>query len=70
MRAPGDRWPFASGRVERRFQRWLADYEAAARDYAVCRRLAAHGNAASTMEARIIQLHDERTKVSTRLPLA
>jgi hypothetical protein len=69
-KAPIERWPFASGGVERRFERWLAEYQAAARDYAVCRRLATHGLAPSTLEARIIQLHDERTGVSNPLPLA
>jgi hypothetical protein len=70
MRAPLGRWPFQSAGVERRFQRWLAAYDEAARGYAVCRRLAAHGTAPSTLEAQIIQLHDERTRTETALPLA
>jgi hypothetical protein len=69
-RAPLGRWPFASGRAERRFQRWLADYEAAAIPFAVCRRLATYGPGPSTLEAQIIQLHDDRTKVAARIPLA
>jgi hypothetical protein len=70
MRAPLGRWPYPEGRAERRFQRWLTEYEAAAQTYAVCRRLASHGSAPSTLEARIIQLHDDRTRVSAQLPLA
>lgn len=70
MSAPQGRWPYPEGRAERRFQRWLAEYEAAARDFAVCRRLATHGPAPSTLEAQIIQLHDARTGVSNPLPLA
>jgi hypothetical protein len=70
LRAPSGQWPHAEGRAERRFQRWLAKYEAAARDYAVCRRLAAHGFAPSGLAAQVIQLHDDRTKVATTLHLA
>jgi hypothetical protein len=68
--APTQRWPYPNDNAERLFQRWLARYEAAARGYAVCRRLAAHGPAPSTLDERILQLHDERTGVHTGLPLA
>jgi hypothetical protein len=70
MKAPGGRWPFESARAERRFERWLSAYEIASGGYAVCRRLAAHGPAPSALERQIIGLHDERTGVSTSLPLA
>jgi hypothetical protein len=70
LKAPRERWPFADGSAERRFQRWLAAYEAAARDYAVCRRLTAYGLVTSALESQIIQLHDDRTRVPTLLPLA
>jgi len=69
MKAPGGRWPY-EGRAERRFQNWLTNYEAAARGYAVCRRLVSRGPAPSTLEAQIIQLHDDRTRVQEALPLA
>jgi hypothetical protein len=70
IKAPRDRWPYADDWVERRFQRWLAEYEAAGRGYAVCRRLSTHGPAPSTLEAQTIQLHDDRTRATTGLPLA
>jgi hypothetical protein len=70
MKAPLERWPFSSYGDERRFQDWLAEYEAVAQQYAVCRRLATHGPPPSTLEAEIIRLHDDRTRVSTPLPLA
>jgi hypothetical protein len=69
-KSPVERWPFADEATERRFQRWLDNYENAARDYAVCRRLAAHGPAASTLEEHVIRLHEDRTGASTSLPLA
>lgn len=71
IKSPRDRWPFVEDSAERRFHRWLARYEATARDYAVCRRLATYGPAPSTLESQIIQLHDDRTGVaSAPLPLA
>jgi hypothetical protein len=70
FKAPRGHWPYADGKAERRFQRWLATYEAAAGGYAVCRRLATHGTASSAMEEQIIRLHDDRTRVATSLPLA
>jgi hypothetical protein len=68
--APRERWPFADAGVEASFQRWLARYDDAARGYAVCRRLATYGPEPSTLETRIIQLHDEYTRVAFRRPLA
>jgi hypothetical protein len=70
MKAPRDRWPVATDDAEQRFGRWLDDYEAARRGYAVCRRLWTHGPAPSAQEEAIIQLHDGRTGVADRLPLA
>lgn len=70
MKAPQGRWPYPEGAAERRFQRWLAGYETAIRDYATCRRLADHGPPPSALEQQIIRLHDDRTRVTTELPLA
>ncbi len=70
MSAPSGRWPYAEGRPERRFQRWLASYREAAGSYAVCRRLAGFGTAPSGVERQIMQLHDERTRTDASLPLA
>jgi hypothetical protein len=70
MRAPHETWPYADARAEQRFQGWLIEYQDAAREYAVCRRLATYGPAPSTLEAQILQLHDDRTKVGTPLRLA
>jgi hypothetical protein len=70
MKAPRGHWPFEDERAAQRFQRWLADYQAASRGYAVCRRLAAYGPAAYGWEARILQVHDDRTGVATALALA
>jgi hypothetical protein len=68
--APRERWPFADAGTEGSFQRWLSAYEEAAREYAVCRRLATYGPEPSTLEVQIIRLHDEYTRVHAALPLA
>jgi hypothetical protein len=71
IKAPsGGRWPYQTLDAEDQFLRWLATYDAARGGYAVCRRLASHGPAPSTLEAQIIQLHDDRTGTSADLPLA
>jgi hypothetical protein len=70
LKAPRDRWPFQTYEAEDRFQRWLANYDAASRGYAVCRRLAAHGPAPSTLETQLIRRHDDRTRATASLPLA
>jgi len=70
MKAPRGHWPFEEAWAVLRFQHWLADYQAASRGYAVCRRLAAYGPAAYAWEAQILRVHDDRTGVATALPLA
>ena len=70
LAAPRDRWPLRDAAAEARFARWLARYEAASREYAVCRRLTAHGPAPSGWAAHVIALHDQRTRADTPLPLA
>jgi hypothetical protein len=70
LKAPGERWPFADAKAESRFQRWLSAYTAAAREYAVCRRLASFGPAPSALEAQIIDFHDNHARVPIQLPLA
>jgi hypothetical protein len=70
IRSPQGSWPFADGEAERRFERWLTTYDAAATAYAVCRRVATHGPPPSTLEAQIIQRHDDRTRILSQLPLA
>jgi hypothetical protein len=70
MKAPSGRWPYQTYEAKDQFLRWLAEYDAARRAYAVCRRLSSHGPAPSTLEAQIIQLHDDRTRTTANLPLA
>ena len=50
--------------------RWVDTYEAAVGEYAVCRLVSASGPVPGPDEQRLVELHDERTGVAERLPLA
>ena len=65
LRAPLGRYPYTDD-----FRQWLDRYETAARSYAVCRLLGAHGPGLSTVDEQILRLHDERTGARLPLPLA
>lgn len=64
------RWPCADEAEERRWLRWVDEYERAAAAFAVCRLVSASGPVPSASEQRLVELHDERTGVGLRLPLA
>lgn len=68
--ALGVRWPCAGEREERRWLRWVDRYDTAARDYAVCRLISASGPVPGADEQSLVEIHDERTRVGERLPLA
>lgn len=70
IKAPRGSWPFQTYEAEFDFERWLSGYDSASAAHAVCRRVATHGPAPSTVEALIIQRHDERTRATSGLPLA
>ena len=70
IKAPTGRWPYESGRAERRFQQWLSAYTAASAGYAVCQLVATYGPEPSSVEQRVIHLHDDRTRAQAPLPLA
>ncbi|PKW27616.1 hypothetical protein [Phycicoccus duodecadis] len=64
------RWPCADDAEERRWLRWVDEYERAAAAFAVCRLVSASGPVPSAAEQRLVELHDERSGVGARLPLA
>ncbi|WP_051750023.1 hypothetical protein LG324_19120 [Phycicoccus jejuensis] len=63
-------WPCRDDAEERRYLRWVDTYEAAVGEYAVCRLVSASGPVPGPDEQRLVELHDERTGVAERLPLA
>jgi hypothetical protein len=69
--APGVRWPFPDAAAERRFRDWRTEYENLAQRYATCTFLRTLGNADVHPEVvPIRELHDERTRAGSGLPLA
>lgn len=63
-------WPCADGGEERRWLRWVDGYEQASAGGAVCRLISASGPVPGPDEQRLVELHDQRTGVGARRPLA
>ena len=69
--APPNRYPWESAADEESFRRWQHDYERLAAAHATCRLVDTFGDD-STPEAvqRILQVHDDLTRVAHDLPMA
>ncbi|HNQ74051.1 MAG TPA: hypothetical protein PKN95_10670 [Verrucomicrobiota bacterium] len=66
-----ERWPFENEKREQRFQRWQANYESYAANWATCRLIRPLGNPTVHPEIQpILTLHDAATKVESSLKLA
>lgn len=67
---PKSKWPFPPEQLPRR-QRWIAGYDALARDYASCRFVERLGSLKTHPEAEAVRaLHDPLCHAESRLPLA
>ena len=67
---PGE-FPRKDGEVQRAFEQWLLDYDRAAGSKATCQFVETIGSSAIHPDlSHIVQLHDERTKATSGLPLA
>jgi hypothetical protein len=67
---PGE-FPRKDGEVQRAFEQWLLDYDRAAGSKATCQFVETIGSSAIHPDlSHILQLHDERTKAASGLPLA
>jgi hypothetical protein len=70
-RLPPNRHPREDPGSRQTFAAWLADYEAACRDKAVCRLVESVGGDRVHREvAPLLELHDRTTRVAESLPLA
>jgi hypothetical protein len=68
---PPCRWPWASEKDEARFKQWEAEYQSAAGDYATCELIRKAGNSEVHPDVQLILgLHDETTRVESKLELA
>lgn len=70
VRALDARWPCADDAEERRWLRWVDEYEARVPGFATCRLISASGPVPGPEEQRLVEVHDEATRVGHRLPLA
>lgn len=65
------RWPWLNPKAQKQFEAWEQRYLAAASKYATCELVRASGNPEVHPEIQpILALHDESTRVGSRLPLA
>jgi hypothetical protein len=66
-----ERWPFLTPKLEARFQKWEAGYQANASEFATCRLISACGNTSVHPDAqRVVAIHDEATRTASKLNLA
>ena len=66
----GVRWPCADEAAERAYLHWVDDYDRRAVEFSTCRLVSASGPVPGADEQALVELHDERTGVGERLPLA
>lgn len=65
------RWPWLETKEEKRFHKWEAQYQANAAKWATCELLRQIGNSYIHQEVQtIITLHDEATRVGSKLQVA
>ena len=67
---PGD-FPREDARLQRDFDKWVQEYDRAAGSKATCQFVETIGQSTIHSDvAHIVQLHDDRTRATTGLPLA
>lgn len=64
------RWPTEGEEAERRWLSWVDAYDRASAGSSVCRLVSASGPVPGQDEQRLVELHDERTGVGRKAPLA
>jgi hypothetical protein len=65
------RWPWLDAKEEKRFQKWEAQYQRESANWATCELQSQIGNASVHPEVQpIIKLHDDATRVGSKLQLA
>jgi hypothetical protein len=66
-----ERWPWLDATVEREFQKWEAKYQRSCANWATCELVSQIGNGAVHPEVEpILALHDETTRVDSKLQIA
>lgn len=71
VRTKPERWPFLDVRAEKHFQKWDAQYQSFAAGWATCELVKTIGNGSVHPAVQpILKLHDEMTRVESKLKLA
>ena len=71
LRGRPERWPWLDAKAESRFQKWEAQYQSSSSNWATCELVAQIGNSAVHAEVQpIVKLHDDATRVTSKLQLA
>ncbi len=66
-----ERWPWLTPKAEARFQKWQAEYENESKEWATCELVRTTGARDVHPDAQmIVQVHDEATRVQSKLALA
>jgi len=71
LRSKPGRWPWLDAKAEKKFEKWEARYESESANWATCELLHQTGNATVHPSVQsILKLHDDATRVGSKLPLA
>jgi hypothetical protein len=71
LHAKPERWPWLDAKAEKKFQRWEADYHNGTADWATCEFIRHIGNSDVHPDVQsLLKLHDELTRVESKLQLA
>jgi hypothetical protein len=71
VRTKPERWPFLDARAEKHFQKWETQYQSFAAGWATCQLVKQIGNDAVHPGVQpILSVHDQMTKVESKLKLA
>ncbi len=71
VRSKPQRWPWLDARAERRFEKWEAQYQSFAFNWATCELISHIGNTVVHPDVQtVMKLHDEATRVGSKLQLA
>jgi hypothetical protein len=71
IRSKPDRWPWLDAKAEKRFQKWDAQYQSFAFNWATCELLSQIGNPEVHPEIQVIlKFHDGAARVESKLQLA
>ncbi len=71
IRSKPQRWPWLDAKEEKRHQKWAAQYQSFAFNWATCELISQIGNATIHPEVQpVVKLHDDTTRVESKLPLA